>query len=394
MRETMRPELTAKCLELIYSQSANANLASLAGGALLGAMFWDDASRLVILGWGAAYLGMIWIRYALGRRYLGAAPDVESTRQWLQRFRLAVGVSGLLWGVFALYLAQRADALQLAVVTLTLGALLSGAAIAYSVILSAYLAFAVPVMLPLGAFLLWRHRPDEAFLGVLLLIWMFFMTRSASRFRDFAIRSLGYQFENVQLVAELRRLSHTDALTGVANRRGFDDALAAAWARAAGAGGAVAVILCDVDHFKAYNDAYGHPAGDACLRRVAAVLAEAGAAHAGQCARVGGEEFAVLLDDGEPARAALALAEAMRRAIEALAIPHRDTVEGRGFVTASFGVGHAFADASTGPEDLLVSTDRALYAAKHRGRNCVVLGETGGMPLREGGVLAEGDKAA
>jgi diguanylate cyclase (GGDEF)-like protein len=392
MRETMRPELMAKCLELIYSQSANANLASLAGGALLGAMFWNDASRGVILAWAAAYLGMIWIRYALGRRYLGAAPDVESTRRWLRRFRLAVGVSGLLWGLFALYLAQDADALQLAVVTLTLGALLSGAAIAYSVILSAYLAFAVPVMLPLGAFLLWRHRPDEVFLGVLLLIWMIFMTRAASRFRDFAIRSLGYQFENVQLVAELRRLSHTDALTGVANRRGFDDALAAAWARAAGAGGAVAVILCDVDHFKAYNDAYGHPAGDACLRRVAAVLAEAGAAHAGQCARVGGEEFAVLLDDGAPARAALALAEAMRAAVEALAIAH-DPATGRTVVTASFGVGHVQAGEGNDAGMLLAATDRALYAAKHRGRNCIVLGDARGTEATAG-VLAQAGRPA
>jgi diguanylate cyclase (GGDEF)-like protein len=247
-------------------------------------------------------------------------------------------------------------------------------------------------MLPLGVFLVWRQRPDEVFLGMLLLIWMVFMYRAARRFRDFAIRSLGYQFENVQLVGELRRLSHTDALTGVANRRGFDDALAAAWSRATESGGAVAVILCDVDHFKAYNDAYGHPAGDACLRRVASVLAEAGAVHAGQCARVGGEEFAVLLDDGEPARAALALAEAMRGAVEALAIAH-DPASGRAVVTASFGVGHVQVGPGTDAGRLLATTDRALYAAKHRGRNCVVLGaaEDG---TAGAGVLGQAGRAA
>jgi diguanylate cyclase (GGDEF)-like protein len=388
MREGMRPELTAKCLELIYSQSANANLASLAGGALLAAMFWDDANRAVILAWGAAYLLMIWIRYRLGRRYLGAPPDATGSRRWLQSFRAAVFASGVLWGVFALYLAPLANPLQLAVVTLTLGALLSGAAIAYSVIISAFLSFALPAVVPLGLWLVWRQRPDEVFLGALLLIWMLFMYRAARRFRDFAIRSLGYQFENVQLVEQLRQLSQTDALTGVANRRGFDAALAAAWSRAAAAQGAVAVILCDVDHFKAYNDAYGHPAGDECLRRVAAKLAEAGAAHAGRCARVGGEEFAVLLDDGEPARAALALAEAMRGAIEAMAIPHRGGGD-RTTVTASFGVGHVRADGNTDAGVLLAATDRALYAAKHRGRNCVVLGEDG-TGAATAGVLADG----
>jgi hypothetical protein len=130
MREGLRPELTGKCLELIYSQSGNANLASLAGGALLGALFWDDASHAVILGWSAAYLVMIWIRYRLGVRFRGAGPDVARSQRWLAWFRIAVAVSGALWGAFALYLAQRANALQLAVVALTLGALLSGAAIA------------------------------------------------------------------------------------------------------------------------------------------------------------------------------------------------------------------------------------------------------------------------
>ena len=392
MRATMSPELTAKCLELIYSQSANANVASLAGGTLLGAMFWDDAHRGVILAWGAAYLLMIWIRYRLGRRYLGAPPDAASSRRWLNLFRAAVLVSGMLWGAFALYLVHDANPMQLAVVTLVLGALLSGAAIAYSVVISAFLAFAVPAVVPLGLWLVWRQRPDEVFLGALVLIWMLFMYRAARRFSDFAVRSLGYQFENVQLVGELRRLSMTDPLTGVLNRRGFDEALAAAWARAADARGAVAVILCDVDHFKAYNDAYGHPAGDECLRRVARVMDAAGAAHAGRCARVGGEEFAVLLDDGEPARAALALAEAMRAAVEALAIPHRGAGS-RPCVTASFGVGHVPAAPGVDAQVLLDATDRALYAAKHRGRNCVVLGAAG-ESAATAGVLAEGERAA
>jgi len=391
MRETMRPELTAKCLELIYSQSANANTASLAGGALLGAMFWGEDTRAVILAWGAAYLAMIWIRYRLGKRYLGAPPDAAGSRRWLNLFRAAVFASGVLWGAFAVYLAARANPLQLAVVCLTVGALLSGAAIAYSVIISAFLAFALPSVLPLGAWLVSRQRPDEVFLGALLLIWMLFMYRAARRFRDFAVRSLGYQFENAQLVEQLRALSQTDPLTGVANRRGFDAALAAAWSRASAANGFVAVILCDVDHFKAYNDAYGHPAGDACLKRVAQVLAEAAVAHAGRCARVGGEEFAVLLDDGEPARAALALADAMRRAVEALALPHRDS-HGPGVVTASFGVGHVLARPGSEPGLLLAATDRALYAAKHRGRNCVVLGEPGGGAGAN--VLAPDERAA
>jgi diguanylate cyclase (GGDEF)-like protein len=368
MREPMRPELTAKCLELIYSQSANANLASVGGGVLLGAMFWPRAEHAVVLGWGVAYLAMIWIRYRLALRFRGAPPGVDTSGRWLRAFRLAVGLSGVLWGAYAVYLATLANPMQLAVVALTVGALLSGAAIAYSVVFSAYLAFALPAVVPLGVFLVWRGGADATFLGVLLLIWTAFMSRSAHRFRDFALLSLGYQFENAQLVEQLNRLARTDALTGIANRRGFDEALAAAWARAAVDGGSVAVAVGDVDHFKAYNDAYGHPEGDACLRAVATAIARAADACGGLAARVGGEEFALLLPGGDTTRTT-ALAETMRAGLEAAAIPHCHA-GARGVVTLSFGVAAAQARGGDA-QALLAAADRALYAAKAAGRNRV-----------------------
>ena len=371
MRESMRPEVTAKCLELIYAQSANANIASVAGGTLLGAMFWDIASRPVILAWGAAYLLMIWIRYRLAQRFRGTPPGPDTSGRWARYFRWVVFLSGVLWGAYGVYLATLSNPLQLAVVTLTLGALLSGAAIAYSVLISAFLAFSVPTLLPTGVYLLTRREPDAVFLGVLLLIWMFFMYRSARRFRDFAILSLGYQFENAQLVDQLNGLARTDALTAIANRRGFDEALATAWARALAGDGRVAVITCDVDHFKAYNDAYGHPQGDGCLRAVADVLARTAAQTGGLAARLGGEEFALLLPGGDAARAQ-AVAEAMRRDMEALAIPHCGAPD-TAVVTVSFGVAAVVDGREADVQSLLADADRALYVAKSRGRNRVVL---------------------
>jgi diguanylate cyclase (GGDEF)-like protein len=371
MREPMRPEVTAKCLELIYSQSANANIASIAGGTLLGVMFWDVASRAVILAWGAAYLLMIWIRSRLALRFRGAPPGPDTSGRWARHFRRAVFVSGALWGAYGLYLATLANPLQLAVVTLTLGALLSGATIAYSVLISAFLAFALPTLLPTGLYLVTRGEPDAVFLGALLLIWMLFMYRSARRFRDFAILSLGYQFENAQLVEQLNRLARTDALTAIANRRGFDEALAAAWAGVAAGEGKVAVITCDVDHFKAYNDAYGHPQGDGCLRAVAAVLARMASACGGLAARLGGEEFALLLPGGDAVRAQ-AIAEAMRREMEALAIAHSGSPDGT-VVTVSVGVAATTGIAGALAPDLLGEADRALYVAKSQGRNRVVV---------------------
>ncbi len=167
---------------------------------------------------------------------------------------------------------------------------------------------------------------------------------------------------------ELERLSATDSLTGLANRRRFEESLGDEWRRAARENDALAAIVMDIDVFKAYNDAYGHPAGDECLRRVAAVVAR-GARRAGEiAARLGGEEFAVLLPGSDEAEA-LELAERLRTAIAELAIPHLAATDGR--VTASFGVAASAPRPDSPPATLMARADRALYRAKQSGRNRV-----------------------
>lgn len=380
MPSDLRPELIKKCLQLIYAQSTNANVASIGGGALLGALFWNIADRRIIVGWAIAYLLMIVYRYRLGQRFQHAKPE-EASQRWLNGFRAAVLVSGILWGAYAVYLASLANEMQLAVVVLTVGALLSGAAIAYSLIISAFVAFALPAMLPVGVFLLARGESDSSFLGVLVLIWMLFMYGAAKRFRDFAVRSLGYQFENINLVhslAEQRdratelantldRLSQTDSLTGVANRRGFDQALATAWKEATEAASPLTLMFCDVDYFKAYNDAYGHPAGDECLRKIASEVDAVAREVGGRTSRIGGEEFAVLWPQATAITMAM-LAEKMRQRVQALQLPHSGAVS-LGVVTASFGV----ASSSKSIGHLQQQSDLALYDSKKGGRNRVLV---------------------
>jgi diguanylate cyclase (GGDEF)-like protein len=160
-----------------------------------------------------------------------------------------------------------------------------------------------------------------------------------------------------------------DALTGLANRRHFDSRLAAAWKAAGNAGHALTVMLIDVDHFKAYNDTYGHQAGDEALRAVARTLgAEAG--KAGLLARYGGEEMA-LLAAGLGEREAEALASRMRKAVEALGVPHAGAPD-IGKLTVSIGgtcIEPLPGRSATGALQL---ADQNLYAAKRLGRNRVV----------------------
>lgn len=172
----------------------------------------------------------------------------------------------------------------------------------------------------------------------------------------------------------LEHLSTTDGLTGIANRRCFDETLQREWRRAMRRATELAVVICDVDHFKDYNDSHGHLAGDDCLKRVAAALRDGVRRPADLVARFGGEEFAVLLPDTTLVGAAQ-VAERLRCAVMDCAIPHgRSSVSS--VVTISLGVASITpAPEAARVEVLTGEADRCLYLAKRGGRNRVVAGE-------------------
>ena len=169
---------------------------------------------------------------------------------------------------------------------------------------------------------------------------------------------------------KLEQLSMSDGLTGIANRRSFDQQLAREWQRHAQADQSLALLLVDVDCFKALNDACGHVFGDECLRRLARLCGEVAAEAHAHLSRYGGEEFVLLLPGCDLRRAQRLGAELCRR-IEALAIGHPASPVAD-HVTVSIGVSAGRPDPSQPPESLIVVADRALYAAKANGRNGAV----------------------
>lgn len=171
---------------------------------------------------------------------------------------------------------------------------------------------------------------------------------------------------------QLAALSQTDSLTGIANRRRFDEILPAELQRAARAMQPLALMMIDVDFFKSFNDFYGHQEGDICLRQVADVL-ESQARRAGElAARYGGEEFVLLLTDGDPVRA-FTLAESLRRAIHELHLPHAQSPLDGACVTVSIGLVVVVPDPQQTPASFIRMADQAMYRAKKAGRNQVVL---------------------
>jgi diguanylate cyclase (GGDEF)-like protein len=165
----------------------------------------------------------------------------------------------------------------------------------------------------------------------------------------------------------LEELAQVDPLTKLANRRAFDSRLHAEWERGAALGHPVSLLMIDVDHFKPFNDRYGHVAGDECLQAVGNTLASTARTRTDIAARYGGEEFVILLP-----RAGLEIgievAERVRKAVEALNIVHCDAAGGR--VTVSIGIA-SFVPMAGDARQLVKAADAALYSAKRHGRNTV-----------------------
>lgn len=191
----------------------------------------------------------------------------------------------------------------------------------------------------------------------------------AAAFDDMAAK-LAAREEELRIANQhLEEQASIDGLSGLANRRRFDRELERQWRRAAEERRALALIMVDIDHFKLFNDRYGHVRGDACLRAVGETLSVGAPDEAVLVARYGGEEFALLLPGLDSARAT-ALGDDVRSAVEDLLMTHAEAPGG--LVTISVGVASLVPENKQSPADLVEAADRALYAAKRRGRNTVV----------------------
>jgi diguanylate cyclase (GGDEF)-like protein len=168
---------------------------------------------------------------------------------------------------------------------------------------------------------------------------------------------------------ELQRISTMDGLTGITNRRRFDEMLDHEWKRASRDAAPLSVILGDIDHFKKYNDHYGHLAGDDCLKRVAGALRDAMQRPGDSLARYGGEEFVAILS-GTDSSGARSVAETMRFAVQKLAIDHAASPTAP-HATVSLGAATVIPEEGAAPATLVAAADEALYESKKNGRNRV-----------------------
>jgi diguanylate cyclase (GGDEF)-like protein len=194
------------------------------------------------------------------------------------------------------------------------------------------------------------------------------VARARARQRDLEQQVAERTVQLEEANTKLQQLSEIDALTGIANRRRFEDTLTREWRRATRDQLPLSLVMIDIDYFKSYNDTYGHQLGDECLRRVATEIREAITRPGDLVARYGGEEFAAVLPS-TPAKGAFAVAELLRLRVERIATRHQTSP--LGVVTISVGVASMTPGESFAKETLVAAADGALYAAKRAGRNRV-----------------------
>ena len=303
---------------------------------------------------GALYPVLLFNLWATYRR--GWAPQL----QWIAGVSALAGglaVDGVIW-------VARADRFALpyeGIILMTVffyfltGLRFSTACICGWLTFAGYLAVELLNQMPAQVLL-----PNAIFLG------------SANLIGAFGCYFLEYSSRQTFLAEGLMQdIAERDFLTGLLNRRAFSERASRSWRQAIRSQQSVAVLMLDVDHFKAYNDHYGHAAGDLALQAVARTLGQHAQRPLDMLARYGGEEF-VGLSVGANSEAMLELAERIRHDIEALALPHAYSSAAQ-VVTLSIGVAYWSSPQPNGLEQAQRLADEALYAAKAQGRNCVVL---------------------
>ena len=405
----------SKKLEVLLNQSK----VGLFGGSLVTTLvviiFWNRTNHTYLIAWlGFYYLGS-YLRYRVGDNDYLRNLRRNTIDKTLILYALLTFLCGASWGLMSVYILQ-GDVLAygLFIIILAEGMAASGATL-YAVYPFVFVSFAFPALLPLAIYLLMQEGSIENVHGQLVLVFLVLMTASAVRLRKLVLKSIAYQFENLRLLDELELekkqvsdlnehlekdleqlrerdvllsnekdkaenlakklliLSTRDGLTGIPNRRHFDEFLAKEWNRAIRSGSKLSLIMCDIDHFKTYNDQYGHQKGDHCLQQITAILEEHTRREGDLAARYGGEEFAIVLPD-TTLESAIKNAEKITSAIEKRAIPH-DASDISNVVTVSMGVTTIKPDQNVFSATLIAQADKSLYQAKTEGRNRIIASE-------------------
>ncbi len=390
-----RAEVKREQWQLLLSTVRASTVPTALVGGVFAALFAHFAKAPHTWWWWLALLAVLSARWWVAQSHANGI-GLRHGPVWL--LYLTLFGSGLLWGVAPLVVIYRADDTLLFTGVLLASGVALSAFSSFGVSVAAVVAMVLPIAL--ANLTMIALTPSTAYyaLGVALLLLYGHQAVVMAQSRRVLANQIRLRVENALLAAQLtsqaektaaelerrmdtervlrasrdkaERLSGTDSLTDIANRRYFDKRLKQEISRAFRERTQLSLVVCDLDYFKQYNDTYGHPQGDECLKAFARVLVGYCRRGGDLAARTGGEEFALLLPNTDHA-AALRLAENARSAFDGMAIVHAGSVL-KPNATASFGVATIVPSHLEAGDDLILRADQALYLAKSLGRNQVV----------------------
>lgn len=343
----------------IYRGRNNALLVTVLSGLILAGVLMWGLGAVAAIGWYLLLLAASAWHWYIGRPNQ-ATGTILTPLSEIRMHIAAAGLAGLGWGCAALALPWLQPAAQATILVMLVVMAVSALPrmVVFTPMFYAYLA---GVLLPLVLVLPFLGSEARLLNVVVLLATVVPLGLSAHGVRELLVHILLKQIN-------FEQESWEDRLTGLGNRRHFDEKLDAGWRQAARQGVPLSLIILDVDMFKKFNDQYGHPAGDECLRQVAAALGGCVKRAGDSVARYGGEEFGVVMVH-MPMADAKNMGERMRQAVMNIGMEHEMSPFGK--VTISIGGATILPSTSSTPQELIEKADAALYRAKESGRNRV-----------------------
>ncbi|MFT4937244.1 MAG: diguanylate cyclase (GGDEF)-like protein [Paraglaciecola sp.] len=365
-------------VKLVYNQTTSVVLGGTVIGAIVVWIYWGVVDRTTLLSWFSALLLISSIRIPLYLKFTRRQNEQQQIHMWGKAYVFITFVQGSLWGAAGLIFIPLSEPIYTVIMALLIVGMSAASISTYIVYLRAFLAFSVPAVLPfiLHIFIIGGQINIALSFGV--LVYSTVAIRSLIPVNRSIKASIKLNFELDREIQErklvenkLRQISLEDGLTGLANRRHFDELIDKEVRHAKRESLPLSLIMIDIDCFKAYNDRYGHLEGDDCLKKTSQCLRESLSRPDDICARYGGEEFAVILPNTDP-DGAYKVAENLRENILKLNIPHLDSqVAGLSSISISAGLASVLPNSKSGVADLIQRADKALYQAKYFGRNQV-----------------------
>jgi diguanylate cyclase (GGDEF)-like protein len=370
-----KDDILREQVRLAMKQLPTMQIASFIVALVLSYTVSDIVPHADIVTWDLMVLAIVVSRIVLYFKFLKVREQSFAGEQWKKAYLLLAFISGVIWGASAFIIFPAGNPALISLFVLVIASLSAATTVSHSALRLGPTAWAAPAM-SLYVIRCYQEGFETYTIGLLIIVYLFTVLNYSFKHNSTIASSVSLKFENLELLDELRkandnlrRASAIDGLTGLANRRHFDETMDKEWRRATREQKALSLIMIDIDHFKAYNDNYGHQDGDDCLRKVAAVIAGSVKRPADLVARYGGEEFMAVLPDTD-IQGAVEIAEKLRIAVEVLDVPHAYS-SAANVVTISAGVASLVPEQGTDPFHVIKLVDTALYAAKRDGRNRV-----------------------